>query len=113
MASSSVSPPAQVPLPPSPSPASTLQNINSVAHRPRVDAVKALLNQSLRISTSDGRIFIGTFVCVDKHKNIILANTDEYRIGGSPQGRYVTMVVLPWRLVEKVEAPTDSEDTFT
>lgn len=67
-------------------------------------ALSALLNQTLRISASDGRTFLGTFACVDKQKNVILTNTDEYRVGGPPQGRYVAMVMVPWRLVEKVEA---------
>lgn len=113
MSSSSELTPTLVPLPPSPVPTLSPHNVNLEPSRPRVDAVKALLNQVLRISTTEGRIFIGTFVCVDKQKNIILANTDEYRVGGSPQGRYVTMVMLPWRLIEKVEASVEAEDKFT
>lgn len=72
--------------------------------RVNVDALKCLLNQTLRISASDGRTFIGNFAAVDKQKNIILTNTDEYRVGGPVQGRYVSMIMMPWRLVRKVEA---------
>lgn len=79
-------------------------------HRPAVDAVKALINEPMRIRTSDGRLFVGTFVCMDKQLNIVLTNTDEYRVvpGGTEKfndrGRYVTMVMVPWRLVVKIEA---------
>ena len=85
--------------------------------RQAIDAVKSLLNRSMRIRTSDGRIFIGTFVCVDKQLNVVLTNTDEYRVtpradandNGTTEkvderGRYVTMVMVPWRLVVKIEA---------
>ena len=66
--------------------------------------LEALLSQTLRITANDGRTFIGTFACIDKQKNIIITNTDEYRIGGPAHGRYVAMVMVPWRLVIKVEA---------
>lgn len=47
---------------------------------------------------------------MDKQLNIVLTNTDEYRVipGATEKvnerGRYVTMVMVPWRLVVKVEA---------
>lgn len=82
----------------------------TTVHRPAIDALKALLNEPLRIRTSDGRMFVGTFVCMDKQLNIVLTNTDEHRVmpGATEKvnerGRYVTMVMVPWRLVVKVEA---------
>lgn len=82
----------------------------TTVHRPAIDAVKGLLNEPLRIRTSDGRMFVGTFVCMDKQLNIVLTNTDEHRVmpGATAKvnerGRYVTMVMVPWRLVVKVEA---------
>lgn len=68
--------------------------------------VKGLLNQMLRIAITDGRIFIGTFAGTDKPLNILLINAEEYRIGPdeNPDGRYVGQVLIPWRLVVKVEA---------
>jgi len=68
-----------------------------------VSSIRDILQRTLRICASDGRVFIGTFVCVDKQLNIILTNTEEYRIGGSLQGRFVGMVMVPWRLALKVE----------
>lgn len=82
---------------------------NNDSERPAVSQVKALLQRTLRVSISDGRLFVGTFACVDKQLNIVLTNTEEFRLGppGSPppvQGRYVTMVMIPWKFVTKVEA---------
>lgn len=72
---------------------------------PAVARLKGLLSRTLRICASDERIFIGTFVCVDKQGNVILTNTEEFRLGGSlTQGRHVGMIMVPWRMVLKVEA---------
>jgi len=78
------------------------------ADRPAVDAIKAFLHRTLRISITDGRVFLGTFSCTDKQLNIVLTNTEEFRPGAPPspfpvQGRYVAMVMVPWKLVEKIE----------
>lgn len=43
--------------------------------------LRGYLNHKARIAITDGRVFIGTFVCTDKQKNIILAHTTEYRGG--------------------------------
>lgn len=94
--------------------------------RRALDALTSTLNQYYRISIQDGRVFIGVFTCMDKDKNIILTSTEEYRLEksgtyakGSPWflqlvslqvlmlfrllGRYVGMVMVPWRYVVKVE----------
>lgn len=47
-------------------------------------------------------------MCVDKQLHIILANTDEYS-SSKPEGRYVTMVMVPWRLVVSVSVHDDGE----
>jgi len=85
--------------------------------RPAVSQIKSFLQSVLRISISDGRLFVGTFACVDKQLNIVLTNTEEFRLGppGSPppvQGRYVTMVMIPWKFVTKVEAQDLVTDEF-
>lgn len=85
----------------------------------------ALLNQTLRIHISDGRMFVGQFKCTDNERNIILSMTHEYRqptqkdlemagkeherTGGMGKvkvdlrKRFVGLVVVPGRVVEKVE----------
>ncbi|RJE27173.1 hypothetical protein PHISCL_00526 [Aspergillus sclerotialis] len=46
------------------------------------EAVKyldSLIGQTLRVHTTDTRIFVGVFKCTDAERNIILATTFEYR----------------------------------
>ncbi|KAG1746840.1 hypothetical protein EDB19DRAFT_328693 [Suillus lakei] len=70
---------------------------------PSIAALKSLLTTTLRITTSDNRVFIGTFMGTDQLLNIILVNTEEY-ILGNEASRFVGQVMLPWRLVLHVEA---------
>ncbi|KAI0473672.1 hypothetical protein GGR56DRAFT_648510 [Xylariaceae sp. FL0804] len=39
----------------------------------------SLLNRTLRVYATDGRMFLGTFKCTDTHCNVVLAMTHEYR----------------------------------
>ncbi|EKM74931.1 hypothetical protein AGABI1DRAFT_132707 [Agaricus bisporus var. burnettii JB137-S8] len=76
--------------------------------------LNSLLCQPIRISTTDNRILIGTFAGTDKPLNIIITNAEEYRIDGSeqlPQGRYVSLVMVPWKLIASIEAPGRWFDT--
>ncbi|KAF8584938.1 hypothetical protein K439DRAFT_1633059 [Ramaria rubella] len=79
-----------------------------------VEKLESLLGRVWRVSIQDKRVFIGTLVCTDKEKNIILTNADEYRRGDHSDGRYVGMVMIPWRWVLKAEvewaAYMDGED---
>jgi small nuclear ribonucleoprotein (snRNP)-like protein len=56
---------------------------------------------------------------MDKQLNIILTNTEEYRLNDpSSQGRFVGMVMIPWKQITKVEVqgkdgPMDFEDDYT
>ncbi|KAF9521516.1 hypothetical protein CPB83DRAFT_823528 [Crepidotus variabilis] len=73
-----------------------------------ISQIKSLLQQLLRITTTDGRIFIGTFAGTDKPLNIVLINADEYRIdanGSCSEGRFVGQVMFPAKVVVKIEAP--------
>ncbi|KAF8900560.1 hypothetical protein CPB85DRAFT_1186576, partial [Mucidula mucida] len=60
------------------------------------------LRQTLRITTTDHRIFLGAFAGTDKPLNIIIVNAQEYRI--NMDGRYVGHISIPWRMITKVEA---------
>ncbi|KAF8817181.1 hypothetical protein BYT27DRAFT_7205032 [Phlegmacium glaucopus] len=77
-----------------------------------LDSVQSFLQQILRITTVDSRIFIGTFAGTDKPLNIILINAEEYHITrdlGQEDGRYVGQVLLPWKMIAKVEVHRRSD----
>ena len=71
-----------------------------------LDRIQSYLRQPLRISINDGRIFLGTFAGTDKPLNILLTNAEEYRAGMGQmlEGRFVGQILIPWKLVTKVEA---------
>ncbi|KAF9810416.1 hypothetical protein IEO21_06953 [Rhodonia placenta] len=82
-----------------------------------VRRLKSLLQQLLRVTILDGRIFLGTFVGTDQQLNILLVNSEEYRIGpesvdGDPNGRFVGQLMVPWRLIKAVEASTNTGGTL-
>jgi len=87
-----------------------------------------LLNKTLRIHTTDKRMFLGQFKCTDSDRNIILAQTFEYRLPAPPSpskapsakeaektsktegkvrrdliSRYLGLVVVPGEYVTKIE----------
>ncbi len=85
-----------------------------------------LLNRTLHVHTSDGRMFVGQMKCTDNQRNLILAMTHEYRQpsqqdlqratmrqdqGGSSGGeivldmkkRFVGLVVVPGQYITKIE----------
>ncbi|KAI1425118.1 hypothetical protein F5Y12DRAFT_393301 [Xylaria sp. FL1777] len=41
--------------------------------------LKSLINKTLRIYVTDGRMFIGTFKCTDTDCNVVISLTYEYR----------------------------------
>ncbi|KAG0093907.1 hypothetical protein BGZ92_000022 [Podila epicladia] len=46
---------------------------------PMVAKLRSLLNRNARIEITDGRLFVGQFMCIDHSKNIILAGAYESR----------------------------------
>ncbi|KAF2483899.1 LSM domain protein [Neohortaea acidophila] len=86
----------------------------------------SLLNKTLHLHTSDGRVFVGQMKCTDNELNIILSMTYEYRRsvagggvvgsttlenlagnavgeGGAMKKRFVGLVVVPGRFVERID----------
>lgn len=66
--------------------------------------LKSILRGTLRILTNDHRTFVGTFVGTDKNLNILLVNSEEFRLGTGENdaGRYVGQVMVPWRLIQNI-----------
>lgn len=65
--------------------------------------LKSTLRMTYRITIKDGRIFLGMFACTDKEKNIVLTNAEEFRIENLSKGRYVGLIMIPWRWITKAE----------
>lgn len=66
--------------------------------------LKSIFRGTLRIITDDNRAFVGTFVGTDKSLNILLLNTEEFRLdtGENTPGRYVGQVMIPWRIIQNI-----------
>lgn len=84
-----------------------------------------LLNRTLHVHTSDGRMFVGQMKCTDNERNLILAMTHEYRhpsesdiqratadhekLGSEGKlkldmkKRFVGLVVVPGQYITKIE----------
>jgi len=85
--------------------------LSSSAPSSAVDELRSTLSATYRVGVTDGRVFLGTFACIDKEKNMILINADEYRFEeGRWMDRYVGMIMLPWDLVKTVECMLGSGD---
>ncbi|KIY51186.1 hypothetical protein FISHEDRAFT_56725 [Fistulina hepatica ATCC 64428] len=101
---------------------------------PATERLKALLSKTLRVTVSDGRVFLGNFAGTDKPLNILLVNAVEFRVseqlwpgGGAISqpssgntekiytSRYVGQIMVPWRLITRIEAqgPSDDSELYT
>ncbi|KAI8626773.1 hypothetical protein F5Y19DRAFT_478263 [Xylariaceae sp. FL1651] len=86
--------------------------------------LKSLLNKTLRVHATDGRIFVGTFKCTDTDRNVVLSLTYEYRqpsqqklaeaaaaaagtnsqtVKADMTSRYLGLVVIPGEHIVKME----------
>lgn len=77
-------------------------DVSSMPPASSLRTLQTLLRQKLRITVVDTRIFIGMFAGTDKPLNILLVDTEEYWPGDS-DGRFVSQILVPWRLITKVE----------
>ena len=68
--------------------------------------LKSILRGTLRVIINDNRAFVGTFVGTDKSLNILLLNTEEFRLDAGENtntaGRYVGQVMIPWRIIQSI-----------
>ncbi|KAH0610233.1 uncharacterized protein H6S33_011760 [Morchella sextelata] len=85
--------------------------------------LQSFISRTLRVTTTDTRVFLGELKCTDKDKNLILSSTHEYRYpsaqdvsaaaaaekeGGETvkldlKSRYIGLVVVPGEHVVKIE----------
>ncbi|KAL1741693.1 hypothetical protein HDZ31DRAFT_44882 [Schizophyllum fasciatum] len=79
---------------------------------PAVARARQLTRHTLRVTVADGRVFLGQFAGTDRPLNLLLVNAEEYRVqqdgqyegGGQYDGRFVGQIMIPWKLIIKVEA---------
>ena len=77
----------------------------SAPPRPAVEKARELLDGTLRIGLSDGRLIIGRFDCLDKQQNLLLSEARETRkLGGGAADngvseRHLGTVLVPRRWV--------------
>jgi len=69
-----------------------------------IQNLKSILRGTLRVAITDDRAFVGTFVGTDKSLNILLLNTEEFRLDTDENtaGRYVGQVMIPWRIIQSI-----------
>ncbi|KAH6657770.1 hypothetical protein BKA67DRAFT_656013 [Truncatella angustata] len=83
--------------------------------------LQSLINKTLRVYTTDARLFVGTFKCTDPQSNIVLSLTHEYRqpsqqklleaaasvesetVAAEMTSRYLGLVVVPGEHIVKIE----------
>ena len=76
-------------------------------HDTPLEVLKSLLRRVIRVYTQDGRMFEGTFAATDKPLNVVLVDVEEFWLDEYPDGRYVGQVIVPWRLIKKVELKSE------
>ncbi|RUS30493.1 hypothetical protein BC938DRAFT_479309 [Jimgerdemannia flammicorona] len=73
--------------------------------------LRSYLNLKARVHASDGRVFLGTFVCTDKERNVILAHTEEF---SGQEKRQVGLVMIPGKHLVKIEIEDlETSDEYT
>ncbi|KAJ8079545.1 hypothetical protein PM082_011132 [Marasmius tenuissimus] len=102
--------------------------MSTTVEKKSITSLRSLLNQFLRISIADGRILLGSFLGTDQALNLLLMNTEEFRllkVDGrtaqstllsdwdgrlsegmeleNPSGRYIGQIVVPWKHIVKIE----------
>ncbi|KAJ1618197.1 hypothetical protein T492DRAFT_1094633 [Pavlovales sp. CCMP2436] len=63
---------------------------------PSLALVRASLDGPLRVGLSDGRLLTGTFLCLDRQRNILMRDTMETRPESEQPERRVGLVLVPF-----------------
>ncbi|KAI8053768.1 hypothetical protein BDF22DRAFT_681225 [Syncephalis plumigaleata] len=73
--------------------------------RDNVELLRQQLGKRCRTLISDGRVLVGHFICVDKHKNVIIHGAEEFSNNAS---RFIGMVMIPGEHLVKFEMEVPS-----
>lgn len=87
------------------------------ADGPSIDAVRGLLDSTLRVTLTDNRVLVGKFSCFDKQRNVLLNETVEQRytdgdtVPTPPRApdfeRHLGLVLVPRKHIVAVHALED------
>ncbi|KAJ3023938.1 hypothetical protein HKX48_009146 [Thoreauomyces humboldtii] len=98
--------------------------------------LQSFLNERMRVTISDGRVFIGYFMCIDSARNLILSSSEEFKDGGfvekvdggrntlpdelnlvhqsfSEERRFVGLIMIPGQHLVKAEVAAEDPDLYT
>eukprot|EP00056_Hartaetosiga_gracilis_P007528 m.109434 g.109434 ORF g.109434 m.109434 type:complete len:137 (-) comp12732_c0_seq1:8300-8710(-) len=61
------------------------------------EKLRSFLGMEARIEIKDGRVFYGTFMCVDKQRNVILQHVSEWKAvdGKMEMRRNISLITVP------------------
>jgi small nuclear ribonucleoprotein (snRNP)-like protein len=76
----------------------------------KAQLVDLMMRSKWRVSTTDGRTFVGFCTCTDRSMNLIMENTREYLVPNNqsdddrllPMVRKAGAVMIPGRYIEKI-----------
>lgn len=70
----------------------------------RKDIIHSWLGRTLRVTINDGRVFIGTFKCLDCFHNIILDNCIEFQkvAQDREENKFIGLAMLPGKSIASV-----------
>merc|ERR1711881_135610 len=107
-----------------------LDSVENSTNKPRTNMAPirggskmgAYMNHRMRATLKDGRTFVGTLKSFDKHMNLILVDTDEYRQVRPKKGQVINEQKRPLGFVLlrgehlctlSVEGPPPNEDEYS
>ncbi|KAL4979651.1 hypothetical protein BDW66DRAFT_148000 [Aspergillus desertorum] len=74
--------------------------------------LESLIGRTLRVHATDTRVFVGVFKCTDAARNIILANTHEYRYPTAAAVRSAALNTTSENLGESQKLKLDMTSRF-
>jgi len=89
-----------------------------------IKEIEQYLNKRIKVEISDGRVITGSFWCVDKGKNLVMAECEEFRktlikTKDYPDGtmkettRAVGLVILPGKHILKIFGEQETNNANT
>ncbi|KAG8458531.1 hypothetical protein KFE25_003066 [Diacronema lutheri] len=69
-----------------------------------LELVRSSLDGTICVGLSDGRILTGTFLCLDKQKNVLMRDTKETRLETDQAERHIGLVLVPFQHVKSCHA---------